>query len=218
LRGRGAGRSVPETMGWIALTMLVVTSVEVFLLLQVGALLGAGPTFVLVLLTALLGGYLLKREGLRVWREWSRALGEMRVPEEGITSGLLVVVGGTLLMTPGVLTDALGIALMIPPFRKVVAREIEKRVRARMDAGGGGGSVFDFRVVTPQGVYAKRRVVDVDGVVIEDREIRAERPGLRARVPGDVIEGELVEGALVEGGVVEGEVVESRTRRLEPGE
>lgn len=178
-------------MGWIALAIMTVTTLELFLLLQIGAWLGFWPTFGLVVLTAMLGGFLLKREGLRVWREWTRALAEMRLPEEGITSGLLVLVGGVLLMTPGVLSDLTGIGLLIPPIRKVVAREIEKRVRARMESGG-TASVFDFRVVTPQGAYGRRRVVDVDGVVVEDREVRAERP--RARV-GDVIEGEVVDAA-----------------------
>ena len=182
-----------ERMGWIALAIMTVTTVELFLLLRVGDWLGFWPTFGMVIGTALLGGYLLKREGLRVWREWTRALAEMRLPEEGITSGLLVLVGGVLLITPGVLTDVTGIALMIPPIRKVIAGLIEKRVKARMDAGG-TASVFDFRVVTPQGAYGRRRVVDVDGVVVEDREVRADRPQPRTRV-GDVIEGEVVDAA-----------------------
>lgn len=179
-------------MGWIALAIVSVTTLELALLLQVGAWLGFWPTFGLVVLTALLGGFLLKREGLRVWREWQRALAEMRLPEEGITSGLLVLVGGTLLMTPGVLSDLTGIALLIPPIRMVVARAIEARVKARMERGG-TASVFDFRVVTPQGAYGRRRVVDVDGVVVEDREVRA--PGPSARVTGEVVEGEVVDAS-----------------------
>lgn len=182
-------------MGWIALAILTVGSVELFLLLQVAGAIGYWPTIALVLGTALLGGYLLKREGLRVWREWTRALAEMRLPEEGITSGLLVLVGSVLLLTPGVLSDVTGIALMIPPIRKAVARQIEKRARARMEAGGGAAGVFDFRVVTPEGAYGRRRVVDVDGVVVEDREVRAARPRPGARVGSDVIEGEVVDAA-----------------------
>lgn len=186
-------------MGWLALIFLTVTSLEIFLLLQIGDWMGLWPTLAFVFGTAFLGAYLAKREGLRVFREWQRALAEMRVPEEGITSGLLVLVGAVLLCTPGVLTDLTGIALLIPPVRRVVARFLEAKVKARMETGG-TGSVFDFRVVTPRGAYARRRVVDVDGVVIEDREIRARAP---AAEPHDVIEAE---------------VVDSRTRRLEPGE
>lgn len=191
-------------MGWLALLFLGVSSLELFLLLQVGEWMGLWATMALVVVTALLGGYLAKREGLRVWRDWQRALAEMRIPEEGITSGLLVLVGAVLLITPGVLSDLTGIALMIPPIRLVVARFLETRVKARMESGG-TASVFDFRVVTPRGAYAKRRVIDVDGVVIEDREMRVPRPDVpRARV----IEGEVIEGA----------VIDARTRRLESGE
>jgi UPF0716 protein FxsA len=192
-------------MGWLALAFLSITSLEIFLLLRVGDWLGFWPTLGFVIGTAVLGAYLAKREGLRVWRDWQRALAEMRIPEEGITSGLLVLVGAVLLCTPGVLTDLTGIALLIPPARRVVARFIEARVKARMEQGG-TASVFDFRVVTPRGAYAKRRVVDVDGVVVEDREIRATPRGA-PRV--QVIEGE----------VLEGEVVGApTTRRLESGE
>lgn len=191
-------------MGWLALTFLSITSLEVFLLLQIGDWLGFWPTLAFVFATAILGAYLAKREGLRVWRDWQRALAELRIPEEGITSGLLVLVGAVLLCTPGVLTDLTGIALLVPPVRRVVARFIEARVKARMEQGG-TASVFDFRVVTPQGAYAKRRVVDVDGEVLEDREIRsAPRPTPRARV--------------IHGDVIEGEIVDTSTRRLESGE
>ncbi|MDQ3031988.1 MAG: FxsA family protein [Myxococcota bacterium] len=185
-------------MGWLALTFLSVTSLEIFLLLQIGDWLGFWPTLAFVLTTAIVGAYLAKREGLRVFRDWQRALAEMRIPEEGITSGLLVLVGAVLLCTPGVLTDLTGIALLIPPVRRVVARFLETQVKARMEKGG-TSSVFDFRVVTARGAYGRRRVVDVEGEVIEDREIRARAP-------------------IAEEDVIEGEVVDARTRRLEPGE
>lgn len=188
---------------WLALTFLVVPFVELWLLLRVGDLIGFWPTMGIVLSTAVLGAWLAKREGLRVFNDWQRALAEMRLPDEGITSGLLVLVGGVLLVAPGVLTDLTGIALMIPPIRKVVAGWIERYAQKRMQSGQ---SVFDVRVVTPQGAYGRRRVVDVEGVVVEDREIVASRRAPRARV--DVIEGS----------VIEGEVVDATTRRLGSGE
>lgn len=189
-------------MGWIALGILTVTTLEIWLLLQIGALLGFWPTLAIVVATALLGGYLAKREGLRVWRDWQRALAELRMPEEGITSGLLVLVGAVLLFTPGVLTDLTGIVLLIPPARRVVARWIEARVRGRMEKGG-TASVFDVRVVTPEGAYARRRVVDVEGEVVEDREVRARAPEVRIERSDEVLEGE---------------VVDRRGRRLTSGE
>lgn len=194
----------------------IVPFIELALLLTVGREIGVVPTVGMIILTAVIGAALAKREGLRVYTEWQRAIAEMRVPEEGITSGLLVLVGGALLIAPGVLTDVVGILLMIAPVRRVVARFVEKRVRKYIDEAparaatgasgpfGGvasaGPGVFTWRVVTtstgpgprrpaPRGPrVAPRdvRVIEADGVVVDER-----RPDAPAR-PLD-IEGEIVE-------------------------
>lgn len=189
-------------MAYFALTFLVTTSLEIFILLRITDWVGFFPTLALVFGTAILGGYLAKREGLRVWQEWQRALAELRLPEEGITSGLLVLVGAVLLVTPGVLSDFVGIALLIPPIRRQVARQVERWVKARMERGG-AASVFDVRVVGPQGVYAKRRVVDVTGEVVEDQEIRRPRAWVvDANQPAS------------RGKIIEAEVIDTSTRRI----
>jgi UPF0716 protein FxsA len=184
-------------MGLFVLTFLVMAVLEIFILLRITDWIGFIPTLALVFGTAIVGGYLAKREGLRVWHSYQRALVEMRMPEEGMMSGLLVLVGALLLMTPGVLSDAMGFALLIPPVRRMVARHLEQWTRARMERGG-TASIFDVRVVSPRGVYAKRRVVDVQGEVVEDREIRGpnvwvvetQRPLSRG---GDIIEADVID-------------------------
>jgi UPF0716 protein FxsA len=178
---------------WLALLFLIVPFVELWLLLRVGDLVGFWPTMGLVLATALLGAWLAKSEGLRVLRDWQGALAQGRLPEEGITSSLLVLVGAVLLATPGVLTDAVGILFLVPPTRRIAARWIAAYVQKRITTGA--GSAFAVRVVTPEGVYARRRVVDAEGQVIEDREIRARpgQPAVRIERPGDVLEGEVVD-------------------------
>lgn len=191
---------------WLALFFLVFPFLELWILLRVGSWIGFWPTLGLCLAEAAVGAWLVKREGLRVWRDWQRALAEMRLPEEGITSGLLVLVGAVLLATPGVLSDAFGIFLLVPPTRRIAARWIESYVKKRIDRGAG---VFDVRVVSPRGAYARRRVVDVDGEVIEDREIRAERAPVAEAAPPQV-RTEIVEG------VIEGEVIDT-PRRLRSG-
>jgi UPF0716 protein FxsA len=188
----------------------IVPFIELFLLLTVGREIGVVPTVGMIILTAVIGAALAKREGLRVYTEWQRAISEMRVPEEGITSGLLVLVGGALLIAPGVLTDVVGILLMIAPIRRVLARFIEGRVRKHLDAvrqaeaagvpfGGAasaGPGMFTFRVVrgAPFDPRARARpaprrpvsVIEADGVVIDER-----RPD--APPKPDAIEGEIVE-------------------------
>lgn len=109
----------------------VLSLLELFLLVKIGGEIGVGPTLLLILVTGVLGAWLTKREGLRVFREYQRAIQELRMPDEGLTSGLLLLVGGGLLIAPGVLSDICGLLLMIPPVRRVVARWVEAYVRER---------------------------------------------------------------------------------------
>lgn len=109
------------------LLFTVVSIVELYLLVAIGGAIGFWPTLGMVMLTALVGATLARREGLKVLRAWQEAMAQGRMPEEGLTGALLVLVAGVLLMTPGVLTDVAGIALMIGPVRRWVARRLEGR-------------------------------------------------------------------------------------------
>ncbi len=182
-------------MGSFVLTFLVMAVLEIFILLRITDWIGFFPTLALVFGTAIVGGYLAKREGLRVLHAYQRALAEMRMPEESMMSGLLVLVAALLLVMPGVLSDGMGLALLVPVVRRKVAHHLEQWTRARMERGA--ASIFDVRVVGPQGVYARRRVVDVQGEVVEDREIRGPNVWVESRRPvsrgGDVIEADVID-------------------------
>jgi UPF0716 protein FxsA len=144
------------------LLFTVVPVLELWLLIRIGGEIGALPTIALLLVTGLAGAWLAKREGRRVLQGWRRAVAEGRMPEEGILSGALVLAGGVLLVSPGVLTDVLGLALLFPPTRRLAARALRRSVERRMARGsirvfrtGGGsppeprrGEVID---VTPRG-------------------------------------------------------------------
>ena len=80
-------------MRWLFLAFVGVPLVELYLLLQVGELLGPGPTVGIVVLTGVVGGMLAKREGLRVYAEWKDAIERGQVPRVGVIEGLLVLVG-----------------------------------------------------------------------------------------------------------------------------
>lgn len=124
-------------MRWVLILLVVVPLVELFLLLWIDSLIGLLPTIALTLVTGFLGGTLARREGLKVWRAWRKALDEMATPEQGVIDGVLVLLGGALLITPGVLTDVVGFSLLIPFSRKRIA----KRVRAIVDRRLAAGSV-----------------------------------------------------------------------------
>ena len=99
----------------------LVPVLELYLLIAVGGAIGAPATIGLVLATGLLGAVLAKREGMRVLRAWQEAMARGQIPEEGLASSLLVLVGGVLLVTPGVLTDVVWLALLAPPTRRALA-------------------------------------------------------------------------------------------------
>lgn len=120
---------------------------EVYVLIQVGRLIGVLPTIGLLLLEAVIGTWLLKREGGRAWRALNAAIGTGRMPSQQLADGALVLVGGVLLILPGFVTDLLGFFCLLPftrPLaRKVLAFMVARRVarlgldvpvaRAKMD-------------------------------------------------------------------------------------
>jgi UPF0716 protein FxsA len=102
------------------------------LLVWLSSAIGFWQTVAITLVTGLTGGMLAKREGLRVFREWNRAVAELRPPAEGVLDGVLVFVGGALLITPGVITDAIGVLCLLPPSRRALSAAIRSRLDARI--------------------------------------------------------------------------------------
>ena len=89
-------------------------------------------TLWLVIITGLLGAWLARQEGLRCWLEVQRQLAGGQLPAEPLLDGLMILVAGALLITPGVLTDLVGFALLVPPIRKLVRRYLGARFKARI--------------------------------------------------------------------------------------
>ncbi len=150
----------------------LVPFVEVYLLLQIARHMGFMPTFAMVLVTGFVGVTLARREGLRVLGKWRETLAGGQVPEEGLLSALLVFLGGVLLVIPGVLTDLVGVLLLLPPTRRLVAAQVRRRLERSMRRGavrvthfGVGGPFGDGpfgqgpRDVTPRGPSGPRKVI-----------------------------------------------------------
>jgi UPF0716 protein FxsA len=120
---------------WLFLLFVVVPFVDLVLLLRIGSLVGFWPTIAFTIAMGMLGAWLAKREGLRVWRAWRQALAELRTPDEGIIDGVLVIAGGALLITPGLITDFAGFLLLIPFTRRLAARLVRRAVDRRIASG-----------------------------------------------------------------------------------
>ncbi len=115
--------------------LVIVPIVEIWVLLQVGQLLGVLQTVVLLVVMSLLGAYLLRREGARTWRAFRTALASGRLPAAEVADGALVILGGALLLTPGFATDILGLLCVLPPTRAVLRRLLTRQVARRLTVG-----------------------------------------------------------------------------------
>ena len=123
---------------WVlALLFVVVPVVEIYLLIQVGQVVGAWWTVLLLVASGVAGSYLVKREGGRAWRALQQALAERRMPARELADGALILIGGTLLLTPGFLSDLVG-AFLILPFTRPVARRLLTQVVTRKLVTVGG--------------------------------------------------------------------------------
>jgi UPF0716 protein FxsA len=122
---------------WVlALLFVVVPVIEIYLLIQVGQAIGPWWTILLLIAAGFAGSYLVKHEGGRAWRALQQALAEQRVPAKELADGALILIGGTLLLTPGFLSDIVG-AFAILPVTRPVARRLLTRVITRKFVAGG---------------------------------------------------------------------------------
>lgn len=108
----------------IFLFFLIVPFVEIYLLLQIGGIVGVFPTVLLVVFTAVLGAWLLRQQGFSTWQRLQANLAQGKVPAYEMIEGPLLLIGGALLLTPGFFTDALGFACLIPQVRRKFAKYV----------------------------------------------------------------------------------------------
>jgi len=108
----------------IFLFFLIVPFVEIYLLLQIGGIIGVFPTIFMVVFTAVLGAWLLRKQGLSTWQRFQDSLKQGVIPAYEMIEGPILLVGGALLLTPGFFTDALGFACLIPQLRRKMAQYV----------------------------------------------------------------------------------------------
>src|SRR5262245_31386643 len=128
----------------LVLIFIVVPIAELYVIIQVGNAIGLGPTLFLLLADALLGSMLLRHQGRAAWIRFNRALAEARVPHKEVMDGVLIIFGGALLITPGFLTDIIGLILLIPPTRALIRAIAARSLRRRIAIAGPGGTVWSF--------------------------------------------------------------------------
>lgn len=124
--------TIGRVLGILALAFIVVPIVELAVIIQVGSAIGVLNTIGLLLLSGVLGGWLMKREGLGVVRRIQDAVAAGRVPGTELVDAFLILFGGALMLTPGFVSDIVGMALLLPPVRAVVRGVLRRRFTARV--------------------------------------------------------------------------------------
>jgi UPF0716 protein FxsA len=122
-------------LGRLLLLFLLTPAVELGLLIQVDKLIGFGPTIGLIIATGIAGSYLARREGLNTWQRLNKRLQSGDLPGKELVDGVIILVAGALLVTPGVLTDVVGFIGLLPPTRALVRKALLRRFQSKMEQG-----------------------------------------------------------------------------------
>ena len=116
---------------WLFFAFIAVPLIEIGLFIQIGGAIGLWETLAIVVLTAVLGTWLLRTQGLMALSNLQRSFGELRDPTEPLAHGAMILFSGALLLTPGFFTDTVGFLLLIPAVRSGVFKYLRSRVNVQ---------------------------------------------------------------------------------------
>jgi len=122
----------------LVVLFIAVPIVELAVIIQVGSAIGVLPTLAILIADSILGSVLMRSQGRAAWRRFNEAIARGRPPAREVLDGVLVIFGGALLLTPGFVTDVLGLLLLIPPTRALFRGVLVRRFAARIVVGAAG--------------------------------------------------------------------------------
>ena len=111
----------------LLIAFLAVPILEIYLLFQVGGIIGAGWTILIVIATAIIGASLLRQQGLSTWTRLNQNMAQGQLPPTILVEGIFLLLSGAFLLTPGFFTDAIGFLFLMPPVRKFLAASLLRR-------------------------------------------------------------------------------------------
>jgi UPF0716 protein FxsA len=158
-------RRTRRSTRWVLFVLFVLVPLaEIYVLIQVGQVIGAWWTILLLIADSVFGTWLIRREGGRAWSALRVALQSGRMPARELADGALILIGGTLMLSPGFVTDAFGILLILPFTRPAFRGLLTRLVTARLVAGVVPGTPGDARRPGPgsDGSVVRGEVVDDD--------------------------------------------------------
>lgn len=148
---------------WLLLAFLAVPLIEIALFIQVGGAIGLGWTLLIVVITAILGAYMVRSQGASVLGQVQRSFAEVRDPTEPLAHGAMILFAGALLLTPGFFTDVVGFSLLIPTVRTAAFQALRKRIKVQQFS-------------TNPGPRARPDVIDGDFEEVDPNKSRSSGP------------------------------------------
>lgn len=152
--------------GRLLILFITIPVIELYLFLYLGSRIGIGTTFAIIIATGFLGAYLTKSQGLKALKNYQDTVSQGKLPHEAVLDGLMILVAGAVLLTPGFLTDAFGFTLLVPAARKWVRGLLSKYLKGKVSVVGAN-----------MGAPVKKErpdVITVDAEIVEDAPERSE--------------------------------------------
>lgn len=119
----------------VFLLIVIFPLAELWILIEIGKVIGSGPTVLLVIGTGLLGALLVRLQGFRILAEIRRELLQGHLPGEKLLDGICLLAGGLLLLTPGLISDLGGFLLLIPATRSLIQGLLRRYLRQAVESG-----------------------------------------------------------------------------------
>ncbi|MBK1832991.1 FxsA family protein [Roseibacillus ishigakijimensis] len=153
--------------GRLLLLFILVPVIELALFIQLGQVIGLPETLAIIIVTAILGAALTKSQGGKAIASFQQALAQGRMPHREILDGLLILIAGAVLLTPGFLTDTVGFLLLLPPVRAILRQILTEKLSHKVNVSVGGNplhSGFDRQPELPEEESKKSspgKVIDI---------------------------------------------------------
>ncbi|NIP30143.1 MAG: FxsA family protein [Candidatus Dadabacteria bacterium] len=117
----------------LILLFTIIPLVELALLIKIGGIIGLLPTIIIVILTGILGAALTRSQGIKTLNNIRNELNRGSIPKENLLNGVLILAGGIVLLTPGLLTDLFGFLLLIPPTREIFKKLLKEKLKEHIE-------------------------------------------------------------------------------------
>jgi UPF0716 protein FxsA len=171
---------------FLFLLFIIIPIIEISLLIQIGEVLGAWPTIAIVIVTAWLGAKNVRQQGLTTMQSVQTKMAQGEMPSAEIVTGLMLMIAGVLLVTPGFVTDIFGLLLLVPQVRKALAGSVQSHLHTKQGAGFGANTHFYSSNFSQEGGNVYENEVDNSASTTTKEQVTLEN---KTR------EGETIEGS-----------------------